>query len=134
MTRKKNRQCEVDPPLVKYLVQRGKGNFLIEVPAHWKVTFSAVNPQSQGVGHRDGHCLRIYEGEKQRAVFCDVTGYRDMSIPYAIEIRKETGSSTWESDSTGNFKENIEVSVDRRLETPDGEILDADTVDYPDFD
>lgn len=127
--RKKNRQLDEDAT-IQYLVQRRNGNFLIEIPAHWKVTFSAVNPNAQQHGYKDGHCLRIYEGEKQRAVFGDVTGFRDMSIPYAVEVRKETGSSTWERDSNGNFKENTEVSVDRRLESPGGDVVDADYVDF----
>lgn len=130
MTRRKNNRQSNPDETIQYLVQRRGSNFLIEIPAHWKVTFAAVNPNSQGVGHRDGHCLRVYEGEKQRAVFGDVTGFRDMSIPYAIEVRKETGSSSWERDSNGNFKENIEVSVDRRLESAEGAAVE---VDYPDF-
>jgi hypothetical protein len=109
-----------------------RGNFLIEIPAHWKVTFSAVNPNAHQGGYRDGHCLRVYEGEKQRAVFGDVVGFRDMSIPYAVEIRKETGSSQWERDSNGSFKENIEVNVERRLEAPDGEVIEVE-VDEPDW-
>jgi hypothetical protein len=38
----------------------------------------------------------------------------------------------WERDSNGNFKENIEVSVDRRLEAPDGEVIEVE-VDEPDW-
>jgi hypothetical protein len=131
MRRTKNRQSDPEET-IQYLVQRVKGTFLIEIPAHWKVTFSAVNPNAHQGGYRDGHCLRVYEGEKQRAVFGDVVGFRDMSIPYAVEIRKETGSSQWERDSNGSFKENIEVNVERRLEAPDGEVIEVE-VDEPDW-
>jgi hypothetical protein len=120
MARKKLRQ-NMEGETLKYLVREGggrkfggggEGQFVIEIPASWKVTFSSVNPNSQ---HPGEYCLRVWEGEKLRAVYCDVVAFRDLSIPMAREIRKETGSSTWENDSDGNFSESRTVSVDRAM-------------------
>lgn len=121
MGRRKLRQNEEVVGTIKYLVKEGGGRgsssqFVIEIPANWKVTFSSVNPNSQGM-RGDGYCLRVYEGEKLRAVYCDIVAFRDLSIPMAREIRRETGSSSWENDSDGNFSESRSVSVDRQLVT-----------------
>lgn len=101
-----NRQNEESPPKLVYIVQRsGAPDFTIELPASWKVTFGAVNPgASSGTGRYDLHCLRVWEGEKLRAVFCDVKGFRDLSLPMAIKVSRETGAATWEKDSNGNFE------------------------------
>jgi hypothetical protein len=107
MTEKKakNRQGAAEPEQIKYMVQRaGAPDFVLEVRADWKVTFGAVNPGSQNVGRHDLHCMRVWEGEKLRAVFCDVRGFRDLSLPLALKVERETGSATWEQDSTGNFE------------------------------
>lgn len=113
------RQRKTPDEKVKYLVQRGKGgsNFVIEIPASWKVTFGYVNPSRSGDAYNrgEGHCLRVYEGEKLRAVYGDVVGFRDLSIPMAQEVRKETGSSQWTMDSEGNFESNKKVEVQRFL-------------------
>jgi hypothetical protein len=97
-----------DPtPIVKYLVNGAHGEFVIELPATWKVTFGAVNPGSgQGGGFdRSLHCLRVWETkDKLRAVFCDVRGIRDLSIPLARKVQRETGSAEWAMDSEGNFE------------------------------
>lgn len=108
----KNRQNATEPPLVKYLVQRERASdFVIEVKADWKLTFGAVNPGSQMSG-RDLHCLRVWEGEKLRGVFCDVRGFRDLSIPMAMKIERETGSASWEQDSTGNFERSEKRAIE----------------------
>jgi hypothetical protein len=63
----------------------------------------------------------VWEGEKLRAVFCDVRGFRDLGIPLAMKIERETGSATWEQDSSGNFerteKRAIEAHPRRRQVT-----------------
>lgn len=130
-TRKKMRQ-NVPDEMIKYLVREGGGvrsssggQFVIEVPAHWKLTFASVNPNSQA--HGGSYCLRVYEGEKLRAVYCDVVAFRDMAIPMAREVRKETGSSSWESDSDGNFSDSRSIKVDRQLVAEgEAEIVDAE--------
>lgn len=128
MSRAKRMRQNEDGTKIKYLVReqggRGSGSqFVIEIPANWKVTFSSVNPNSQS--HVGGaYCLRVYEGEKLRAVYCDIVAFRDLSIPMAREVRKETGSSSWENDSDGNFSESRSISVDRQL------VVDTDVVDF----
>jgi hypothetical protein len=110
-----NRQKDPDE-IIKYLVLGRNGDFVIEVPAHWKLTFGYVNPASSGGGgFKEGHCLRCWEGEKLRAVFGDVTGFRDMAIPLARKVQKETGSAEWTRDSLGNFKESRDGNVETSL-------------------
>lgn len=127
----RNRQSDLNET-VRYLVQSKPSNFLIEIPAHWKVTFSnGPNPQSHMTG--SGYCMRVYEGEKLRAVYANVQGFRDLSIPTAKEHRRETGASSWEKDSEGNFKESTEVKVDRTLilEATDESVFEIDEPDTP---
>lgn len=118
---------KTDEP-VKYMVLAQPQDFVIEVPANWKLTFGAVNPGGAGMGGRhDLHCLRVWEGEKLRAVFCDVRGIRDMSIPLARKVTRETGSASWTMDSEGGFSRSEEraVAVDFHLES-------GDAVEFPD--
>lgn len=105
----KNRQA--DPEVkINYLVNADKGDFIIEIPAHWKVTFGAVNPGGNMSRH-DLHCLRVWEGEKLRAVYCDIRGFRDLSIPMCRKVQAETRSSTWTMDSAGNFTGSTERTM-----------------------
>jgi hypothetical protein len=96
------------PATVKYLILQQGGEFVIELPAEYKLTFGAVNPGGQ-MGPRDLHCLRVYDGANTktshlRAVYCDVRGFRDLSIPLARKVQKETGSTSWTMDSEGGFE------------------------------
>ena len=110
------RKKEVE--LKKYIVKCSDGDFIIEVPSTYKLTFSAVNPTSPQ-NYRDGFCLRVWEGEKLRAVFNNVLRFRDMAIPYAKKVSKETGAASWERDSQGNFSRSEEVTVEHQLEEGD---------------
>ena len=92
-----------------------KGQFVIEIPKTWRVTFGYVNPAVRESGYRDGHCLRVYEGEKLRAVYANVQSFRDLSIPLARKVSKETGSAEWTMDSAGNFEERRKVEVQAEL-------------------
>lgn len=80
----------------------------MEIPANWKITFGYVNPSHSEGGYRQGqgHCLRVYEAEKLRAVMGNVIGFRDLSIPLAKKFEKESGSAKWSRDSDGNFEGN----------------------------
>lgn len=101
---------------VRYLVQRSReADVIIEVPARWKITFGYVNPSRSGdaYGRGEGHCLRLYEGEKLRAVMGNVLGFRDLNIPLAKKFEKESGESQWSQDSEGNFEE----STTRQIES-----------------
>jgi hypothetical protein len=118
----KNRQSAAEPETISYLVQRGgASDFVIQVAANWKLTFGAVNPSGQSMG-RDLHCLRVWEGEKLRAVFCDVRGFRDLSLPLAMKVERETGAATWEQDSNGNFERTEKRQIERRFDVEDGEV------------
>lgn len=96
---------------VKYLLLGGKGDFVIEVPESWRLTFGAVNPGGPTHG-RDMHCVRVWAGQKLRAVYCDVRGFRDLSIPLARKVDKEVGEAKWTMDSAGNFDGSRRVTVE----------------------
>lgn len=119
--------AESDPvtEAVKYLVTDDKGEFVIELPAGWKVTFGYVNPglrEDRGYGGKQGHCLRVYKGKELRAVLGNVTAVRDLSIPFARKIEKQTGSAEWSKDSLGNFERNEKVEVESELILEPGEV------------
>lgn len=95
---------------VKYLLLGAKGDFVIEVPESWRLTFGAVNPGGPTHG-RDMHCVRVWAGQRLRAVYCDVRGFRDLSIPLARKIEREVGEASWTSDSMGNFDGARKVTV-----------------------
>jgi hypothetical protein len=108
-----NRQTTAPEELLTYMVQRaGQPDIQIQIKASWKLTFGAVNPGAPPHG-RDLHCLRVWEGEKLRAVFCDVRGFRDLSIPLARKVEVEMGTSAWTRDDAGNY----EASTKRELES-----------------
>jgi hypothetical protein len=107
-----------DTENIKYLVSDTKGEFVIELPSTWKITFSNVNPASGGEpGYRDkSYCLRVWEKKDVlRAVFCNVIGIRDMAIPLARKVDVQTGSSSWTKDSIGNFESTSKVEVESSL-------------------
>lgn len=114
---------------IRYLVQQQSADFVIEVPASWKLTFGMVNPGSEMGRSGSLHCLRVYEGEKVRAVYCDIKGFRDLSIPMARKVQSETRSSEWRQDSEGNFK----GSRERKLEAGPTIIEGDFDGDDPDF-
>lgn len=92
---------------IQYLISNTKGeDFIIEIPAFWKVTFGRVNPAlegERGFNQTNGHCVRVWEGEKLRAVFGNATGLRDLSIPLARKVTRTESEETYKSDSAGNF-------------------------------
>jgi hypothetical protein len=106
-------------PKVRYYVRCRDGDFILEIPADYKVTFAAVNPASQMTG-RDLHCMRVYDGPSAqkanlRAVFNNVSGFRDLSLPVARKITRETGSATWARDDDQTlFEEKRELESEWR--------------------
>lgn len=108
----------------RYLVLSAKSDFIIELPAGWKLTFGAVNPGAPPHG-RDLHCMRVWDGPNTktanlRAVYCDVRGFRDLSIPLARKVTRETGSATWAMDSDGGFDRNETRELQSAFETEEG--------------
>lgn len=112
-----------DPPIptVRYYVRCRDGDFILELPADYKVTFAAVNPASQMTG-RDLHCMRVYDGPSAqknnlRAVFNNVSGFRDLSLPVARKVTRETGSASWTRDDDQTlFEEKIQLEAEYRRE------------------
>lgn len=107
----------------RYLIVDKDGQFVIEVPITWRVTFGWVNPSAHNNTTRDTHCVRIWEGEKLRAVFDSVSRFRDLSIPYARKIQSETGQAKWERDSRGNFSQEEKRQITETVEQEDLEIV-----------
>lgn len=117
-------------PVVKYLVTeaggRGGSNsaFVIEIPADWRLTFSSVNPAAMGHGgYREGFCLRVYEGEKLRAVYANVVAFRDLSIPLARKVQTETGNARWTRDDAGNLDETRQITTGIQWDPEDNDDL-----------
>lgn len=109
-TRRQTRQTTTPDLKIQYLISKNDGSdFIIEVPADWKLTFGRVNPalsDERGYHSANGHCVRVWEGERLRAVFGDVTGMRDMTIPLARKVVQTESESSYKSDSLGNFEAN----------------------------
>lgn len=114
-----------DPaPGVRYYVRCRDGDFVIELPPEYKVTFGAVNPGAPPHGH-DLHCLRVWDGPNAktahlRAVFCNVSGLRDLSLPVARKVTRETGSASWTRDDDSSLMtEKRELEHSYATEDPD---------------
>lgn len=128
----RNRQADPNAT-VKYLIKVARAeDFIIEIPAHWKVTFSSVNPTTQSHGG-DAHCVRVWEGEKLRAVYGNIVGFRDLSIPTMRKVTREAGESTWVDDGMGTFERATKVNrssefVSDAVELPAAD--DPDTVTF----
>jgi hypothetical protein len=90
------------------------GDFIIEVPAKAKVTFSYFNPASAGYADRnqfgEGNvakqtALRIYEnGDKgnQLACFMGVLGFRDLRVKKTKLVQKVVVERRYANDGEGN--------------------------------
>lgn len=110
----------------RLLIQMGRGeDCIIELPEGWKVTFGAVNPGAPPHG-RDLHCLRVWDGPNAktaglRAVITDVRGFRDLGIPLARKVSKETGAATWTADSEGNFEATRKREIEAEWTDPRAE-------------
>jgi hypothetical protein len=121
----KNRQSAAQPVTLSYYVASADGDFVLQLKADWKVTFGAVNPGGQNMGRHDLHCLRVWEGEKLRAVFCNVRSFRDLSLPLIRKVSKETGSAAWTEDSEGNFERTSSRHIEASF------VEDVDPQDIP---
>jgi hypothetical protein len=101
-----SRQRMKNPPAIQYLINKGhngSGDFIIELPANWRLTFSGVNPANV---HDTGWCVRVYEGEKLRAVYPAVLGFRDLSIPMARKL----APGEWQKDGPAEFNEELRIA------------------------
>jgi hypothetical protein len=105
----------------RYLVTTQTAEFVIEVDSDWKLTFGAVNPGAPPHG-RDLHCLRIWDGPNAktahlRAVFCDVRGFRDLSLPLARKLETQTSAAEWKYDSDGGYESKHRRQIEKSWET-----------------
>lgn len=99
-----------------YLVERSKETLLVTVPADWKVTFGPLFTPSKGGYGGPANCLRFYESkDKQRAIFVDVTGFRDTSIPVKRRVVEVKGKSEFAKNSKGE-KHSAEEERDEKWE------------------
>lgn len=74
-----------------YEIKQGSERFRIDIPANFKVTFGPLTPGSK---FGSAYALRVYESDtKQRAVFVDVTSFRDLSIPYRKYVKNTKSAS-----------------------------------------
>jgi hypothetical protein len=109
------------PAKVTYLIERGKERLTVEVPGDWKVTYGPAfrrTPDARGrfndYGQAAPMALRFYENEtKQRAIFTDVTAFRDLSIP----VRRLVIETEAQSKSKNGVKGERAESEVRREET-----------------
>jgi hypothetical protein len=116
------RQKSEPDELISYYVRVGHGeDFVLQVKASWKLTFGAVNPGAPPHG-RDLHCLRVWEGEKLRAVFSNVQAFRDLSLPLARKVSSETGAAEWKQDSNGNFERSEKRAIETAYEVDPDDI------------
>jgi hypothetical protein len=123
---------EPDPPrsdrTIRYMVNvSGAEDFIMELPSNWRLTFGYVNParSSDGYNRGEAHCLRVWEGQKLRAVYGNIIGFRDLSIPLARKVTKETGSAAWTRDSQGNFE-----GTEKRERQEEFLLLDAEVPEF----
>jgi hypothetical protein len=100
--------------LVKQLLVFGVKTFKVTVPDNAKITFGPWSPPTSEAKYGGSEkaligTLRIYQGTKASdnilAVFSGVTGFRDLSLPYAEEVAKEEGATIWKSDQNGYERE-----------------------------
>lgn len=116
----------------RYIIQDNNGDFMIEVPQGWHLTFGAVNPGTgNSMGDRALHCLRVWEGtgnnKHLRAVYGNVKGFRDSSIPMARKIDRSVGNASWMQDSEGNFEGAQKVEVDSKYRLEEASPFDFST-------
>lgn len=99
-----------------YLIERTNGEEIrLTVPSAWKVTFGpAAPPRKDGYAASYGagrFALRFYEAEnKQRAIFTDVCGFRDLSLAMEKKVKRvEESSSSYKSEKGSNAAQAIEI-------------------------
>lgn len=87
----------------------------ITLPSHYILTFGPLAPGSKDTSNnsRSHLSLRIYDGKQQKAVFTDVSSFRDMSIPIEQETVKSQAETFYKEGESGE-KQAVVVEVSRR--------------------
>lgn len=96
----------------RQLLVFGEKTFKITVPDDAKITFGpwAPPPAKAAAFERTEHAkgtLRIYQGSKENIIACfsPVSGFRDLTMPYAEEVAREEGAVIWKDDEHGYTRE-----------------------------
>jgi hypothetical protein len=111
------------PEVRTYEIVSAEGRFRMDIPEDWKVTYGPVSPGGKYGG--GSNALRVYESDtKQRAIFIDVTSFRDLSIPVQRLLIKEEGSETWAVDR--NSRRRSSTTNIQRKWVPEGDIESMD--------
>jgi hypothetical protein len=114
------------------IVTQREGKFRIDIPETWKVTFG---PVIGAKGYESsGLAFRVWETDKQqRALFTNVTSFRDLSLPMMREAVRKFGTDDWIIDDgswTGKKAEQVErqwvPADDVKTETPQVTVPDDD--------
>lgn len=104
------------------LVKNLETEFKITIPPGSRVTFGPTIPfkaEKGGINQFNpggGYSLRVYANSKNDsliAVFGGIVEFRDISIPHAKLVIRESGKSLWRSDEDGY---QVEESVQRDQE------------------
>jgi hypothetical protein len=104
------------------IVTAREGKFRIDIPEAWKVTFGPIIGAKGYDG--GGMAFRVWESEKQqRALFTNVTGFRDLSLPMMREAVRKYGTDDWVMDD-GSY-------VGKKSETVERKWVPADEVKAP---
>ena len=103
-TTKETKMAQSNNGTRTYLVEKAGGKRLrITVPETWKVTFAPVYMGEKSFGSSKVMALRFYESDtKQRAIFTEVTSFRDVSIPVEYEHVTTEGSTEWRTSEDGS--------------------------------
>lgn len=124
--------------MTTYLIEFENGKKQkITVPESWKVTFGPAVVGGKGAGNRGNYAgkmpmaLRFYEnGDKQRAIFTNIAGFRDMSIQIEEEkVRVQDKDGFMECDGVRkrtNFRAEVREWVNPDKINEDMPLLPSD--------
>lgn len=90
--------AELTEEVRTYEITCAGGVFRIEVPASARVSYGPI-VSAAGKPSYGGNALRIWQGTKatevQRALFNDVTSFRDLSLPMKVRAVRMFGQEDW---------------------------------------
>lgn len=99
------------PEIKRELLVFGDTTFRVTIPSDAKVTFGPWSPpNSKGYRENSHGCagtLRVYRGTKDNIVGCwsGVSGFRDLSLPYAEQVIVQKGDTIWHDDENGYVRQ-----------------------------
>lgn len=91
-----------------------RGPMRVTVPDTWKITFGAVVPGKGGGAQFGSFGIRLWEAtDKQRAVFANVTSFRDLSIPIQVAAIRKFGTDEWYRDDDQTWVGEVAALVEK---------------------